>query len=212
VGVLRRIFLVAVVAGPLLAIGIIAVAAFWISPAQGAAFAAAAAVASLAAGLVCTAWFAVTNAVLRSAADAVGRQRLAEAMVQQVFELACQAAPGLAQHEVTRRIEATDWGALNDALQRLRQTTCGDGKRIRSRAAGWMFDAVAKRMNRSLSRVVDECVPAGETVRFNSIPSIAAGLVNDSIARGLRSAAWRTAGIWLLCVAAIGSGMVISST
>ena len=203
VGTLRRIFLVSIVAGPLLVIAIIAIAVFWISPARGAAFAAATGVAALAAGVVSTAWFAVTNAVLRSAADAVGRQGLAQTMIERAFESACQAVPGLAGHEVPRRIEAADFGALRDALQRLRQTTCGDGPGMRRRAARWMFDAIAKRIERSLPRILSQRPDSDETLRFISIPVIAARLVNDSIADGLRSAARRAAFLWTAILAVI---------
>ena len=104
-------------------------------------------------------------------------------------------------------MEAADWGALRDATQQLRQSTCGDGRGMRRCAARWMFDAIAKRIERSLSRTLRQRLEAGETLRFSSIPAIAARLANDSIAAGLGSAAWQAAGIWVATLGLIFAAM-----
>jgi hypothetical protein len=74
---------------------------------------------------------------------------------------------------------------------------------MRSRAAGWLFDIIAKRLERSLSRIVDERLASGQPLLFITIPAIAGRLVNDSIAKGLRTAARRAALVWTVAVGII---------
>ncbi len=203
---LRRAALVC--GGGVVAVGILAAltAAYAVAPAHGGAFAAALGVSAFSICAAATVIYAIASSVVCAAAEAVRRQRFAQAILERVFAAACLAVPSLAGHDVSRGFSAEDWAALNDAIRRTRAAMCGCGD-IRGCVTGWLFDAVIRRMTRSLTLVIGEAARPGEAVPFGNVPGLAARLVNEAVATMLDAAATRLLVAWIAVVLA-GLGLI----
>lgn len=209
---LRRVVLVS--AGGIGGAGILAglTAAYAVAPAHGGALAAALGVSAFSICAAATIVYALASSVVRAAAEIVRRQRFAEVILERVFAAACRAAPSLAGHDVSRGLTAEEWAAVKDGIVRTRASMCGSGG-IRGRVIGWLFDAVARRVERSLRLVLGDVARPGEALSFGGVPAFAARLVNEAVATMLDAAARRLLVVWVAVVfLALGLVGAVSAT
>jgi|GEM_PF-2428516 len=147
-------------------------------------------------------WAGGSFALLRTAATAVSRQRLAHSIINWTFNRACEENPNLRTHLVATTISDADLAELRQAAEQLAPAIRASTPGIKGRLLAFAANLLVRHLLNSLNALLGQRDAQGN-IEFLSIPSLLADALNRSAHDFLARLSFRMLLVWLLTLASI---------